>query len=334
MLVNIVINMKFYHLTYLLYFFSFFTLTDLENNEKGDYLKYHRQIIEAESSIGEEKYRVALVRYEKLISSHEFVFLRDYQVATQLALYLNEKQKVLRFLKEGITAGWEIKEIKKNSLLAPVLEYSEWKNIEKEYDSLRIKYLTRIDQPTRDSVHSMFKKDQSKALGALFRIGDKAQERYATKKFAPHSEIQMAKLIKILENQGYPGENLIGNDFWMSTIISHHNSISQDYSKKDTLYQYVRPKLIQSIKSGQMSPYEFALIDDWQKAVISNRTEAGYGFLTPPIQSTLSVTNDLRQKIGLRTIEQRNKLVDVEKRTGMDFYLPDWVQGKIIVEQK
>ena len=326
--------MKFNHLTYLLLFFPFFTLTSVENNEIRDYLNYHRQVIEAECSIGEEKYREALSRYENVIGTHEFVFLRDYQVATQLALYLNEKQKVLHFLKEGITAGWELKEIKKNSFLTPVLDYSEWRNIEKEYDSLRIIYLSGIDQPIRDSIHLMFKKDQSKALGALFRIGDKAQERYAEKKFAPHSEIQMVKLIRILENKGYPGEKLIGNNFWMYTIISHHNSISQDYSKKDTLYQYVRPKLIQSIKTGQISPYEFAMIDDWQKAVVSNRTEAGYGFLNPPVQSTISITDDLRQKIGLRTIELRNKLVDIEKRTGMDFHLPDWVQGKIIVEQK
>jgi hypothetical protein len=326
--------MKFNHLTYLLYILPLFTLTGVENGENTDYLNYHRQVIEAESFIAEEKYKEALSRYEKVIGSHEFVFLRDYQVATQLALYLNEKQKVLRFLKEGITAGWELKEIKKISFLAPVQDYSEWKYIEKEYDSLRTIYLSGIDQPTRDSVHTMFKKDQSKALGALFRIGDKAQERYGTKKFAPHSEIQMAKLTNILENQGYPGEKLIGNNYWMSTIILHHNSITQNYTKKDTLYQYVRPKLIQAIKSGQMSPYEFALIDDWQKAVISNRTETGYGFLNPPIQSTISVTDDLRQKIGLRTIELRNKLVDIEKRTGMDFYLPDWVQGKIIVEQK
>jgi len=332
--VNISIIMKFNHLSYLLYFFLFFILTGLENDENGDYLNYHRQVIEAESSMGEERYGEALSRYKEVIGNHEFVFLRDYKIATQLALYLNEKQKVLHFLKEGITAGWELKEIKKNSFLAPILDYPEWKNIEKKYDSLRIIYLARIDQSTRDSVHSMFKKDQQKALGALFRIGNKAQENYGNKKFAPHSENQMAGLINILESQGYPGEKLIGNDYWMSTILGHHNSISEDYTKKDTLYQYIKPALEKALLSGEISPYEFAMIDDWKIAVMSNRTEAGYGFLNPPVQATLSVTNDLRQKIGLRAIELRNKLVDIEKKTGMDFYLPDWIQGKISIEQK
>lgn len=54
--------------------------------------------------------------------------------------------------------------------------------------------------------------------------------------------------------------------------------------------------LIQGIEQGQMTPYEYALIDDWQKAVASDRTEPGYRFLNPPNKLTLSETNDLRQK--------------------------------------
>ncbi|WP_299163597.1 hypothetical protein [uncultured Eudoraea sp.] len=326
--------MKITYLTFFYCIFPLFTLVCAANNENRDYLNYHRQVIEAESLIAEEKYGEALSSYENVINSYEFVFLRDYQVAAQLAFYLNERQKALRLLEEGITAGWELKELKNNKFLASLQDESVWTALENNYDSLRSFYLNRIDPKLREKVHKMFKKDQKKALGALFRIGDKAQERYATKKFAPHSEIQMTKLINILENVGYPGEKLIGNDYWMSTILSHHNSISQAYSKKDTLYMHVRPKLIQAIETGQMSPFEFAMIDDWQKAVISNRTEAGYGFLNPPLQATLSVTDDLRQKIGLRTIELSNKLVDIEEKTGMNFYLPDWIQGRIIIEQK
>jgi len=196
------------------------------------------------------------------------------------------------------------------------------------------KLFNRIDESLREKVQLMFKKDQKEALGALFRIGDKAQEKYAIKKFAPHSEAQIKELIIILENQGYPGEQLIGNDYWMSTIIGHHNSITQEYAKKDTLYNFIKPKLIRAIDKGQISPYEFALFDDWQKAVVSDRTEPGYGFLNSPVQSTLLKTDELRQAIGLRPVALRNKLIDVENKTGINFYLPDWVKGKIMIENK
>jgi hypothetical protein len=144
----------------------------------------------------------------------------------------------------------------------------------------------------------------------------------------------MFELIKILDDQGYPGEQLIGNNYWMSTILSHHNSISKEYVNQDTLYNFIKPKLIKAIENGQISPYEFAMIDDWYIAVNSGRTQTGYGFLNPPLSSTLTETNKLREKIGLRTIELRNKLVDVENETGINFYLPDWIKGKIKVEQR
>lgn len=315
--------MNYSRITFSFFLIFFSALSGLKANENPDYLNYHTQITEAEGLIGDEKFSEAVTIYEEVFNLYDFVFLRDYLVAAQLLFYLNEEQKAFSYIKECIAAGLELKGLKKNKFLRQFQDDPEWKTIEKEYDSLRLLYLNRIDLPTRDSVHSMFKKDQGKAIGALFKIGDKAQERYATKKFAPHSETQMVKLIKILKNKGYPGEKLIGNDLWMSIIISHHNSISQDYSKNDTIYKFVRPKLIQAIKWGQMSPYEFALIDDWQKAVISGRLETGYSILRPPDQSTKAQTNDLRQKIGLRTIALRNKLVAVEKSTGMNFYLPD-----------
>lgn len=310
------------------------TTMSINTKKNNDYLQYHWQIIEAEKFIANEKFKESLDIYSDVFEFYSFIFLKDYKVAAQIAFYLDKKQKALYYIKEGIASGWELKAIKKNKFLAPLQDESEWKTIENNYNKLRSYYLARIDQPTRDHVQKMFKKDQKKAMGALFRIGNKSQEKYGTNKFAPHSEIQMESLVEILKNKGYPGEKLIGNDYWMSTIISHHNSISKEYNRKDTLYQSIKPALLQAIERGQMSPYEYAMVDDWQKAVASDRTETGYGFLNPPHQLTLSKTNELRQKIGLRTIALRNKLVDVEKTTGMDFHLPDWVEGHIEVEKE
>lgn len=304
-------------LKYLLLLYSFFPLfasTAVEANKNKDYFQYHKQIRNAETQISEKNFKDALDQYERVFGTYDFIFLRDYQVATQLALHLDQNQKAIHYLKEGIAAGWELKAIKANQYLKPLRDGPEWKMIKKSFAERRKKYEAKLNQQVRDRVRKMFKKDQWKAIGALFRIGDKAQERYAERKFAPHSESQMVKLIEILEKHGYPGERLIGNDFWVSTIISHHNSISQKYAQKDTLYDFIKPKLIESIKNGQMSPYEYALIDDWYKTVVSDRTEVGYGFLNSPNRSTLSEINILRQRIGLRSIELRNKLVEVEKK--------------------
>lgn len=308
------------------------SFTAFQANENPDYLEYHTQINEAERLLSEEEFGDALMRYGQVFKQYDFVFLRDYKVATQLALYLDDKKTALGFLQKGMAAGWELKDIKKNNFLDPLQEDPEWNAIEQSYQNLHSQYKTRIDRDLREEVHGMFKKDQKKAMGALFKIGNKAQEKYGLKKFAPHSETQMSELISIVNREGYPGEKIIGNDYWMSTIISHHNSISPEYAMKDTLYSFIKPKLIMAIKKGELSPYEYALMDDWQIAVSSERTEPGYGFLKPPTEASLSRTNTLRQAIGLRTIAVRNKLVDVAEKTGINFYLPDWINGKITVE--
>lgn len=324
--------MKLKLFTYLLFLFPLFAHKGVEKTNFKDYLHYHKQINEAERLISTEHFKEALYKYENVFDSYDFIFLRDYKVAAQIAFYLNEKQKSLSFIKKGIEAGWDLNALRRNKFLKDIHKNPEWITIEQSYSNIRRQYETRIDRDLREKVRLMFKKDQKKAMGALFRIGNKAQERYGTRKFAPHSENQMFKLIEILNNDGFPGEKIIDNNFWMSTIISHHNSISLEYSKKDTLYNFVKPKLIRAIENGKMSPYEFALIDDWHKAVASERTKIGYGFLISPKKSTLVESNLLRSKVGLRSIELRNKLVDIENKTGMNFYLPNWIKGKINID--
>jgi hypothetical protein len=322
-----------WHLLVALFVFCFLSPAQDKTMIPEDYGFYHKEINKAEGFISQEDYEKALEVYKETFTSFNFVFLRDYKVAAQLAFFVNDKDTAFNLIEEGVASGWDLKALKKEKFLSPLQKEPGWTLLKNNYDSLHRVYLNRIDPMLRDSVHEMFKRDQKKAMGALFKIGNSAQEKYGTEKFAPHSEQQMAQLFEIMDNHGYPGERIIGNDFWMSTVISHHNSISEEYTKKDTLYNYIRPALKKALALGQISPYEFSMIDDWRIAVVSNRTAVGYGFLNTPLSGTLSETNALREKAGLRSVQLRNKLVGIEQKTGMNLYLPDWVEGKIEVEE-
>ena len=94
--------------TFVLTFLIFILSTNFKGAEIGDttnYIQYHKQIIDAEKLIGEENFKAALSQYENVFSTYKFVFLRDYQVAAQLALFLNDKQKAFYYVKKGISAG-------------------------------------------------------------------------------------------------------------------------------------------------------------------------------------------------------------------------------------
>ena len=296
--------------------------------QSQDYTQYHEWVIRAEEYIASEEYSEALREYDQLFGSYDFIFRKDYLVAAQLALQIDDHKKAFKYLEAGMAAGWKKKWMRKNKSLRKFRTYPEWKGLKKRYRSIREKYEMSLDRDLRRSMKKMIGKDQRKAMGALIRIGQKRKQRYAERRFAPHSEEQLLKLLKLLENSGYPGEKLIGTDVWTSTILSHHNSISPGYAEKDTLYSFVNPLLKEAIERGEMSPYEFALIDDWYIAVRYQRNQAGYGFLDP---TEVEASNILRNTIGMRSVELHNKLVNIEERTGMDLFLGFgfWGKGRI-----
>jgi len=300
----------------------------------NDYMKYHAKVISAEDFISQKEFAEALEIYGHLSDRYQFVFLRDYKIAAQLALSLGEQKMAIEYIEKGIMNGWKLADLNSHEFLKSNINPDEWQRIKAQYDTYHANYLRRIDPDLRDSILSLFEKDQAMAMKAARIEDEAAQEVFIIEEFSGHSELQLRSIIKLIEQYGYPGEKTIGNNFWVSTILSHHNSIAKDYVLQDTLYDQIRPKLINSLKNGQISPYELAMIEDWKKAVISEQTETIYGYLNTPKLSNLSDVNLARKKIGLRSIELRNKLVELEQNTGMTFYLPDWVEGKINIEKE
>ncbi|MCX6215286.1 hypothetical protein [Spirosoma sp.] len=297
--------------------------------DQNDYTTYHQTIARAQQLIARKHYQQGFALYKQVLDTYEFVFSRDYKVATQLALQMGQKQQAFSYLKQAIATGWTLSDIKKNALVTTLQRDPHWRVVEKQYDSLRALYRNGGNQAVRHRVEKMFKKDQRKALLALFRVGA-TQERYAEKRFAPHSEQQMAQLLPIIDQYGYPGERLIHNGYWAAVMLSHHNSISKAYSLKDTVYPHVRPKLMKALRSGQLSPYEFAMIDDWYMAVKTNGQETHFGYLSSSLTAQAKTKVDQhREAIGLSSVETISLLADLQKQTGFNCYLPSNLAKKI-----
>ncbi len=288
-----------------------------------DYLNYHRQIARAHEAIADGRYAEALAGYEQVFGQYSFIFLRDYQAATQLALQTGQTGKAFMYLKKGIAAGWTWKSITRNMFLKPLTADPQWQQVRKNYKTLRNGHMATLNQPVRKTVKKLFGKDQRKALRALFYFSPEAQERYAERRFAPHSERQLAALTAILHTNGYPGEQLVGTDLWASVILSHHNSISQAYALQDTLYPALKPQLWQAVRTGQMSPYAYAKIEEWYVSIKSGHKAQHTGFLAGRLtRQELAEANRLRDEAGLSHVETINRLLAIQQQTGMKFYLP------------
>lgn len=296
-----------------------------------NYWDYHKAVLRAEVCLAKEDFQSAYSIYQNLIDTYPFVFLRDYQVASQLALQVGDTTSAFTYIRKGIAGGWKKKYLKNTTFLKPIFRHPKWENVKVDYKKLRQEFEAKRESPLGEQVRAMSRKDQRKALRALFVINSKAQDRYAERAFAPHSEQQLAELKEIMEKDGYPGENKVGSGVYIATIISHHNSISSAYAQQDTIYPKLRPQLLRAIQTGDLSPYEFAIIEDWYVAVRSERRESSFGFINELTPLSLVYANSLRKKYVLRSVELRNQLIDVEQKTGMYFYLggEPWVVGKL-----
>lgn len=306
------------------------------NGQTNDYTGYHKNVIHCEQLISEKKIDEARQSLDSLFTQFDFVFLREYKLATELSLYEHDYESAFKFLRLGMLNGWSINQIKKTKNLKRLLKDPRWEVLAKEYDSIRETYWSNLNMPLKAKTQKMIKVDQKIALSVFIRIGEKNRLKHAERKFAPHSKKQLFTLDSMLNQQGYPGEQLIGNSFWGSVILSHHNSFSPDYILKDTLYNHLRPKLMKALKRGELSPYEFAQMEDWKAAVLNGYDLTSFGFIGKIMNNkALETVNKNRSQIGLRSIELRNKLLDVEEETGMNLYLPkDWQKGEIIVDNK
>ncbi len=309
-------------------------LACFQSKAQKNYLDYHAKVIACEQLIAEEQFTKALEGLDSLFNQYEFTFLREIKLAAELSAHTEDYESSLKFVQLGIQSGWSIKSIKKSKTLAPLQDHQGWSKIESGNDSLHQIFLSRLNIPLRTQVHKMIKKDQKMALGVLLRITQKAQDKYAKNKFAPHSEQQLQLLDSILTHHGYPGEQLIGNRVWTSVILSHHNSISLSYNSKDTLYDQLRPKLLAALRRGELSPYELAQVDDWRAAALTGHDSTSVGFIGEILkESDFKIANENRSAIGLRSIELRNKLIDIEDSSGLNLYLPKgWQKGKIMID--
>ncbi len=81
----------------------FFKLTA---QKQTDYMNYHRDVLSAEELVINEKYSDALLIFEKVFDSYEYIFLRDYKVAAQLALFIEDETRAFNFMRLGISGGW------------------------------------------------------------------------------------------------------------------------------------------------------------------------------------------------------------------------------------
>jgi hypothetical protein len=287
-----------------------------------DYYAYHAACREIENILLVQKWEEALEGYRRLERDFDFLFKKDLKIALQLAYRTRDSTSFRSFSEEAFARGWKWKRAKKELKINP--DFASGMKKELKSFAKKAEPPVFLYPDVREKVKRLFVQDQWQALGALFTFSPEKQDRYAERKIAPKARDRVEKIQEIINQIGYPGEMLIGNSIWSSTIFSHYNSISEKFVKEDTLYPVLRESLRKELGLGRISPFEFAIIDNWYQSIVSDRKIESYGILEGEVsEDAIKEVDANRLSVGLPTVDQYNRLLDLQSKSGIRLFFSE-----------
>lgn len=282
----------------LILLFIIFTSCQKEKNGECDYIaNYYQKIYKADFEYQTKNYEKAFEYYQaafkNCIPINTPIYYEIRKFAKTCAI-LNKNKTAIEFIKKDIDNGYKIEYHINDSIFSKIFSSKQGQKLIKDYDSLRSKYLSKIDLDFRKEMITMHTLDQK------YRVN------YDQIKMDSIDSINETKLINIFEKKGYPNSNLIGNysidnqRIDMSIILRHTN----DSIRK----KYFIPKLLEFVKNGTCPPMDLAVVEDWY--YLKRGEKQIYGMF--PIKKDNTI-KDLKQvdknriSIGLPTLEHKRK---------------------------
>lgn len=292
-----------------------------------NYLAYHKAIINAETKILDSAYSESLIIYDSVFKQYDFVYAKHCYTATQLAVKEEREDLAFFFLEKGIKQGLTISLIENAPIISDITKSNKWEKFRLEkYDSLRKIYLNNINIQLRDEVEKLYAIDQhytrmvnnSRFIKYLFK----------NKKWKKEvEELVEKRLIGIIKKYGFPGEKLIGireeyirfnengtvNDSLMqikaNNGVRYLGNLSAQYM---LIHYFSNPQsnfntlLKQELKKGNIEPYQYASICDFQAKYGKKYKNEGYynQWHRDMNMEKRNSINKRRLNIGLETFEE------------------------------
>ncbi|WP_191859453.1 hypothetical protein [Hanstruepera ponticola] len=300
-------------------FLSLFAVFLFQIPNEKDFINYHQEYNNIEDLIVEEKFEEAEVLLNALLISYSPPFAKDYVIAAEICLLNNNNEQATYWIKESIKKGVKVQCLKDIDVFRDKLNNSDWSRLESDLMSLQTAYLSSIRIGLSKTIHRNYQKEQ---------LSKKA------KNYKGIVYSNFKKIKELLNENTYPGENLIGID--NSDDASKIDDCSFDNSKITvTLLHYTHPiyelteeKLIEFIKKGSLHPREFAQIYTFEKNRISKlyktsiktgliKSDYNFKFPFEKRKSDSQRVNKDRSNFGICSLETDRKKTEIEEKYGI-----------------
>lgn len=198
-----------------------------------NYIPYHQKMVDIEELILQEAFPEAEAAILQLFTDYKPAFADDLLLAAQLCTLNGHDDHSLGFLEKALQKGVEIEFIKSIPVLQPLLQTAKWKGIEQRLPRLRYDYATRINVELTNE----FKK--------RFRL---EQDAKGTDRYQEVVRDNFDRIIEVITEHGFPGEELIGYYTENITVTLLH----QPYA-----FSLLQDELYEALKNGQLHPRDF-----------------------------------------------------------------------------
>lgn len=314
-----------------------------------DYISYHKVIVKAESAIIDSNYSYAVYLYDSLFREYNFVFARHCYTATQTAIVAENLDKAFYFLKRGVRQGLTKDLIQYTPLLRDIQDDKRWGDfIENQYDSLRSLYLSSIDLNLRDEIGKLYALDQLYTR----KVNESKFIRYFISNHSWKRNIKKLverKLVPLIQTYGFPGEKQIGlkaisfkyeSDSVITNTLDNYTkghgfigNLSAQYMLIhyfSTSHEAFNDLLIDEVKKGNLEPYQYASICDFQAKYGTNKNCFYNQWHRDTAVEVRQEINDRRKILGLESYEElkakekRNWEIRKEIKNGNENHIKIW----------
>lgn len=294
----------------------------LQTSFGQSYLGYYAQINEAKRLALDSNYQQAALVYKQTFEEYDFEFARDCINAMEISSFAHQDSLTFYFVKCALKRGVPITYFKQSSKLQSFRSTPYWHALVKEAPTLRSEYNASISIEIRDEINAMFKADQQ-IRARYYQWSNYLFRPMIGKKWRELNQQQVLRLIEITQQNGFPGEWLIGIDSPEDHKKISSNQFSAGIPIVVFVHHYSQPNvsfdsiLVEEVFKGYLNNEHFATICDFEAEFGKNKFDClGYfGFRHTPKNYTHGEFDEKRKQVGLLLDAEIQRLNQIQLLT-------------------
>ncbi len=239
-----------------------------------NYIEYHKKIIQAENFMLATDMKACIAKYKETFDAYPKTFARDAFTALQIACIGKDTASISYFFGKSVSNGiiWEAILYSKHYKDVVDYDLKFKRRLEALYVVSRKHYESSIDTSIRKFVLGLLEKDDS----ARFINHQQVKDSLDIVRWFEVMEHNIYQIDSLVKKIGFPSEHKAG--ILSSKIINVgylgvdlYPTPSRIFYHNQCGFQLMKNQLLQAIIDGELTPKEYAVIQEWSFDVFDRK---------------------------------------------------------------